>query len=262
MRVLNPIWHTPPDDLTLSVNDIHIWRAELDLPTEQIQGLASILSTDESLRADRFYFERDRTHFIAGRGMLRTILGSYLGLEPAQIQFSYSPRGKPALANIDTDRRLNFNLSHSKGLALYAISRSLPLGIDLEYTRPMPDAEQLAKRFFSPREYAVIRELPEQQKQQAFFNGWTCKEAYLKATGEGLIGLADVEVSLIPGEPARLLSIAGDAQVASRWSMHQLIPAPDYVATLAVEGQGWSLTSYHVQLTLQQRGAIALYPST
>ncbi|HBL11403.1 MAG TPA: 4'-phosphopantetheinyl transferase [Cyanobacteria bacterium UBA11162] len=244
MTTLNTQWCPPPTDLSLSAGDVHVWCTELDLPIEQIENLAQILSPDEQQRADRFYFERDKKHFIAGRGILRTILGRYLDLAPTKIEFSYSLRGKPALANTDINKAFNFNLSHSKGLALYAVSKSYSLGIDLEYSRTMPDAEQLAKRFFSTNEYKVIRTLPNDQKQEAFFNAWTRKEAYLKATGEGLMGLSQVEVSLIPGEPPRLLSIAGDQQAASHWSLYHLIPAPDYIAALAVEGQGGNLSYF------------------
>lgn len=235
-------WQSQPADLKLSEHQVHVWRAGLDLPTLQIEKLAKTLSPDEAERANRFYFERDRKHFTAGRGILRTILGQYLDLNPAQIQFCYTSRGKPGLANIHNNQTLYFNLSHSQGLALYGVSRDFNLGIDLEYIRPMSDLEQLAKRFFSVGEYTAIASLEAHQKQRAFFQAWTCKEAYLKATGDGLAGgLAEVEVSLIPGEAARLLSISGNSEAALSWSCHQIIPAPDYMAALAVAGKDWDL---------------------
>ena len=240
------LWHSPPKNLVLSKDDVHVWRADLDLPTWRLQPLVQTLSSDEQVRADRFYFEKDRKYFIAGRGLLRTILGHYLDLEPSQLQFSYSSRGKPTLVNTNTPEALCFNLSHSNGLALYAVTRSRSIGIDLEHVRPMPDAEKLAKRFFSPHEYAVISTLLPEQKQEAFFNAWTRKEAYLKATGDGLAGLEQVEVSLTPGETAALLSIQGDRQAASRWSMYQLTPALNYIAALAVEGHDWNLECFDI----------------
>ncbi|NEP01175.1 MAG: 4'-phosphopantetheinyl transferase superfamily protein [Symploca sp. SIO2E9] len=255
MTVLNHLWSPPPKDLVLQSNGVHIWRANLNLATEQIEQLAQTLSTDEQQRADRFHFDQHRQHFIVGRGMLRTILSYYLNLEPHQLEFSYSTRGKPALVNIDSDEGLYFNLSHSNGLALYAVmpagsiesaKENCSLGIDLEYMRPMPEAEKLAKRFFCPREYALISSLSPTLQQEAFFNGWTRKEAYLKATGDGLAGLEQVEVSLIPGEPAALLSIMGDWEAASQWSMYELIPSPSYAAALVVEGHGWQLHYFTV----------------
>jgi 4'-phosphopantetheinyl transferase len=241
MTALECWWHPPPTDLTLSSDEVHVWRADLDLPAWQIERLAQTLSEDEQHRANRFYFERDKTHFIAGRANLRTILSRYLDLEPAQLQFSYGSRGKPSLDSTSTSRALCFNLSHSNGLALYAVTSDRSIGIDLEYIRPLPNALELAKRFFSPREYGVMSSLPPDQLQEAFFNGWTRKEAYLKATGLGLAGLEQVEVSLISSEPVALLSIQGDPKAAECWSMHQLKLAPGFVAALAVEGHGWHL---------------------
>ena len=114
--------------------------------------------------------------------------------------------------------------------------------IDLEYIRSVPDAEEIAARFFSCQENAVFRALPPEQKQAAFFNCWTRKEAYIKAIGDGLaFSLDQFDVSLSPGEPARLLGIKGSSAAAAHWSLQELTPAPGYVAALAVEGHGWSL---------------------
>ncbi len=241
MRNNSLSWTLPPDDLVLSGNEVHVWRASLEQPETLIQQLAQILSEDERVRADRFYFERDRNRFIVGRGLLRTILGRYLNREPQQLQFCYSPRGKPALVDTGTGSQLQFNLSHSHELALYAVTCDRQIGIDLEHMRPTSDLEKLTQRFFSPHEHSVICSLPAEQKQEAFFRGWTCKEAYLKAIGEGLAQLEQIEVSLVPGEPARLLSIAKDSQATKRWSLQTLTPDPNYKAALAVEGQDWCL---------------------
>jgi 4'-phosphopantetheinyl transferase len=239
----NLVWNLPSADLNLSSNAVHVWRASLEQPALPIQQLAQTLSEDEQLRAKRFYFERDRKHFIVGRGMLRTILGHYANTEPNQLQFSYGSRGKPALVSTDTDSMLQFNLSHSNGLALYAVTRDRQIGIDLEYIRPISDIEQLSKRFFSPREYSVICSLPKSEQQVTFFKIWTCKEAYLKATGEGLAQLQQVEVSLTDGETCQL-NIHRDSQGATYWSLQMLAPATDYVAALAVEGHDWDLSCW------------------
>jgi 4'-phosphopantetheinyl transferase len=240
------LWKPAPTDLVLSNTDVHVWRASLEQPEALIQQLAQTLSEDERSRASRFYFERDRKHFIIGRGLLRTILGRYLNIEPTQLQFCYSSRGKPALADVGDNSTLQFNLSHSHGLVLYGVTRDRKIGIDLEQIHPTSDVEKLAERFFSPRESATIRSLPPNQKQEAFFHAWTCKEAYLKAIGEGLAGLERVEVSLVPGEPVRLLSTEEDSLASSRWSVQVLMPAPNYIAALAVEGQGWTLACWEM----------------
>ncbi|MFB2975156.1 4'-phosphopantetheinyl transferase family protein [Microseira sp. BLCC-F43] len=236
------MWLPAAENLVLS-QDVHIWRADLDQPESCQTQLAATLSTDEQARAQRFHFDVHRQRFIVGRGILRNILGRYLGKEPRELEFCYSDRGKPSLGGPHTS--VCFNLSHSQSLALYAIARR-PIGIDLEYIRPLDDALKLAQRFFSPREYAFIAALPPDQKQKAFFQLWTCKEAYLKATGEGLAGLGQVEVSLTSGGAARLIA-DNKSQEQNCWFLQPLTPDPNYAAAVAVEGQS-QLSCWHFRI--------------
>jgi 4'-phosphopantetheinyl transferase len=234
------VWDSPPTNLAISRDEVHVWRASLEHPAGYIQRLTQTLSEDERQRADRFRFERDRRRYIVGRGLLRAILGRYLNLVPGQLRFRYGPRGKPALA--ETRDELCFNIAHSHELALYAVAQGQEVGVDIEHVHSIYELEQMAERFFSSREVAVLRALPPDQKQEAFFNCWTRKEAYIKAIGDGLSRPLDqFDVSLAPGEPARLLNVAGDSQEASRWSIRALMPASGYVAALAVAGHGWRL---------------------
>ncbi len=236
------LWSPPPADLVLSSDQVHVFCACLDQPASRLQELAQTLSESEQVRAERFYFEQDRKRFTIGRGLLRTILGCYLDIEPSQVQFCYGSKGKPALAPSCGRGAIRFNLSHSQGLALYAVTSEREIGVDIEHVRPLPEAEQIVKRFFSARENAVFCTLPPNQKQEAFFNCWTRKEAYLKAIGDGLARPLDqIEVTLAPGEVARLLSIADEPHTAESWSLQQLTPASSYVAALVVEGSGWHL---------------------
>ncbi|NES76659.1 MULTISPECIES: 4'-phosphopantetheinyl transferase superfamily protein [Okeania] len=225
--------------LELSPNHVHIWSKNLKSPPSEIEELSKILSSDEIDRAKKFYFERDKNRFIIARGTLRKILSCYLNIEPKKLQFTYSERGKPYLP----DTSILFNLSHSQDLALYAITTVNLIGIDLEYIRPMNDAEALAKRFFTSQEYNLISQLPPQQQQEIFFKIWTCKEAYLKATGDGLAGgLEKVEVCLKPEQPIQFISINGDFQEASRWYLHQFIPESNYIAAVVVAGTNQNLS--------------------
>jgi len=245
MTVLEHPWRPPPADLTLSSNDVHVWHATLDQPVTCVQQLARTLSDDERMRAGRFYFEQDRKRFIVGRGVLRAILGRYVGIEPSRLQFCYGSQGKPYLAERFDGGTLRFNLAHSHELALYAFTRRREIGIDLEHVCAEVACEPIAARFFSPRESATLRALPATVKQKAFFTCWTRKEAYIKARGEGLsLPLDQFDVSLAPGEPATLLNMRGDPLEASRWSLQELIPSPGYVAALAVEGHGWRLACW------------------
>lgn len=238
------LWSPPPAELVLSSDDVHVWCASLDQSASSLRRLAQTLSADEQVRAGRFYFERDRKHFIAGRGLLRTILGRYLRIEAERLQFCYGPRGKPTLAET-YGGMLRFNVSHSHGVALYAVTLGREVGVDIERVRSLADADQIAERFFSARENAVFCALAPGQKDEAFFNCWTRKEAYIKATGDGLARpLDEFDVSFVPGEPASLLYVEGDPQETIRWSLRALTPALDYAAALVVEGGGWRLTCW------------------
>ena len=240
--MLSPSLSPLPLDIELPTNEIHVWCASLDQPVSRFQRQKKLLSPDESIRAERFYFEIDRKRFIACHGILRTILGFYLGIEPSALQFCYGKNGKPALVDAFGNGTIHFNISRSEGLALFAFTRGREIGVDIEHIRDIPEMEQIAERFFSAKENGAFRTLPESKKKEAFFNCWTRKEAFIKAIGEGLsYPLDKFVVSMVPGEPARLLRIEEDSKGASRWSIQDLKPAPGYAAAFAVEGQSCPL---------------------
>lgn len=223
-------------DLSLSSDEVHVWRAFFDREKSHLNDLAQTLSEDERLKAERFYFQKDRRRFVVTHGILRNILGRYLKIEPKRLKFSYGSHGKPAIGGVTDGHSLCFNMSHSHGLALFAFTCGRKVGVDVEYVRPMPDAEEIVERFFSPRENAALRTVPAGKKLEAFFNCWTRKEAFLKAIGDGLSrSLDSFEVSLAPGEPARLLCVGGDPLEASRWRLRALVPAHGYVGAFVVE---------------------------
>jgi len=235
-----------PIQLNLTEQAVHIWRSPLDLPNNWLHQFASTLSPDEQARANRFRFERDRQWFIAGRGILRLLLSSYLTINPEQLQFTYSVHGKPALNIPDRQQQMQsgiaFNVSHSQGLALYSITCDRPIGIDVEQIRFIQDMEQLAERFFLPSESALIQSVPVAQRQHLFFRLWTYKEAYLKATGEGITGLKRVEILLNPDSSIAALNI--NNAPASHWTMLPLDLEPHYAAALAVAGENLQFTQY------------------
>jgi 4'-phosphopantetheinyl transferase len=234
MTGTNNLWLPVPTDLTLLPDEVHVWRIDLDVPKSQLENLVVTLSSDELARANRFHFQEHCQRFITGRGSLRNILSLYLGIEPQQVQFDYEPRGKPLLADTLADSGLLFNLSHSQGLALCAVNYTRKIGIDLEYVRSGSDLAGFAQRFFLPREYDLVRSLPPNQQQEVFFRYWTCKEAYLKATGDGIAQLEQVEISLTPTQPAKLLT-------SQDWSLIEFTPAENYRAAVAVAGFDWHL---------------------
>lgn len=219
----------------LADNEAHVWAASLKVPDAALARFATTLSSTEQARASRFHFERHRRRFIAGRGLLRALLGRYLRTDPARIELGYGPAGKPMLAANQSPTAWQFNLAHSEDLALFAITRSRAIGVDVEKVRALEDADELVARFFSPREHAAFTQLADAQKPAAFFNLWTRKEAWLKATGEGIAqSLHLVEVSFLPGEPARLLSLPPSLGQGTTWTLADLRPAPGFAAAVAV----------------------------
>ena len=221
--------------------EVHVWCANLDFPAAQLWRLARTLSADEQRRAERFYFERDRRRFIASHGVLRTILASYLDTSPAHLQFSVGRHGKPALRDAYPGPPLCFNMSHSHNTALYAITSNRAIGVDIEHCHPLPDMAQLAQRFFFPSEYAALCSLAPALQTAYFFAVWTCKEAYLKATGEGLTGLEQVEIELLLDSPAAPVCRCKSAGQTGCWSLQTWQPRPGYQAALAVDGEDWEL---------------------
>ena len=177
-----------------------------------------------------------RNHYIAGRGTLRSLLGRYFQADPASVPLVYQARGKPELGPTWHDRTLQFNVSHSAGLGLYAFTRGQPIGVDVEAVRPMPNAEALLERFFSAEEFAQWRALPPERQTAVFFQGWTRKEAWLKAVGSGLSFPLDQFCVTMEG-PARVHSIRGDTTEAALWALESCEPCRTYVAAVAVRGR-------------------------
>jgi 4'-phosphopantetheinyl transferase len=230
-------WNDPLKDLKLCSSEIHVWRVYLAQTVSCLQSLQQTLSIDERTKAEHFHFEKDRSHFIVGRGALRAILSYYLDIDPSALCFSYNPYGKPFLIAGQGGDMLRFNLSHAHGIALIAITKNRNIGIDIESIRADFPWQQIAESFFSPLENAVLQSLPVDIQHHAFFTCWTRKEAYIKAVGKGLsIPLDRFDVTVAPGEAAALLNFPENPQEVSRWSLIELIPASDMVATLAVEG--------------------------
>jgi 4'-phosphopantetheinyl transferase len=231
-----PAWLPPPSHLALAAEEVHVWRLVLAQPPDALAILARTLDPDERRRAARFHFERDRTAYTAARGALRTLAGGYLGVAPADLVFAYRAKGKPYLETAPRD--LRFNVSHSGRFALLAFTVGCEVGVDVEHRRPLQDLLSLAKLSFSEPEYATLCGLPPDDHLDAFFACWSRKEAFIKTTGEGISQLGDFEVSLRPGEPARLLRVNDVSPADQRWVMHELPAIPDHAAALVIERHG------------------------
>jgi 4'-phosphopantetheinyl transferase len=238
-------WGFPPAGLTLFDNTIHVWLAWLDTAVPDLGSVASMLSPDELQRAERLRSNQDRRRFIVRRAFLRAILARYLGERPEVVSFCYGPHGKPQVLEPHHQRSLHFSLSQSHELALYAVGRDRRIGVDVERLWRIPEIGQLVRQTFSPHEQAVFGSLAPGQREEAFFSGWTRKEAYVKACGKGLSQqLNRISVTLLPEEPTRLLTIDGDRREAERLSLRALPLPSGYVGALVVEGHDWRLSCW------------------
>jgi 4'-phosphopantetheinyl transferase len=235
-------WSEGPSSLNLSSGCVDVWRIDLDEPPSTT---FSALSSDELHRAQRFHFEKDRQHYIRCRSALRNLLSRYLETPAADICFEYQPGGKPELTEQQNPLQLRFNVSHSARLALIAISAVHRLGIDIEKERADVDITALAERFFSTRERDGLRALPDHLRVAAFFACWTRKEAFLKATGDGLsFPLADFSVTTHPEVGPALEEIRGDTQPRQQWFLSDLSVEDGYRATVAVESSFSRVETY------------------
>jgi len=229
-------WPQRPRPPHLPEGEVHVWSIRVDLFASCLRALERGLSAEELDRARRFRFPIHRDRFIARRGLMRILLGHYLGVSYAEVLLRETERGKPVLAEGQGGDDLRFNLSHSDGLALVAVARNREVGVDVERMRREVMDDHLPEHFFSALEVEDLRALPEEHQLRAFFNCWTRKEAYIKAKGLGLhLPLDSFDVSLAPGEPAVLIGTRPDPGEASRWSMEALSPDPGYAAALVVE---------------------------
>jgi 4'-phosphopantetheinyl transferase len=206
----------------------------LDEPDAEARHVLTALHDEERRRADRFHFAVDRDRFLVGRAALRALLAQQIGRAPDAIAYETAPHGKPALAR-NLANGLHFNMAHSRGLALIALTRAAEVGVDVEAMSEMPDLLAVATRFFAPAEVAIVRAMAGQERIEAFFTCWTRKEAYIKALGTGLSHPLDrFVVALHPQEPSRLLDTGDDAMPASRWTLTDLRPATGFVGALAI----------------------------
>jgi 4'-phosphopantetheinyl transferase len=229
-----------------SVSGVQIWTAHLEaLSPAELGELSAFLDAAEHARAARFHFDRDRRHYVASRGLLRRLLGAALEKPASTLVFEYGAHGKPALAAAFLqDRALRFNLSHSTGWAMFTLAWDREVGIDLESAtrlkRDVTGLSGLAARVLSARELVIWQALPDAAaRDAAFLRGWTRKEAYVKATGKGVLDeLGGIEVALdaaAPKSSLTLRSIPREGEIMRHWELHDLSAPDGFAAALAVE---------------------------
>lgn len=230
-------WLPAPELPVLAPRDVHVWRASLDPGDAVLARFEALLTREELARAARFRVAHGRRRFIAARGMLRDVLARYTGTDAAALRLELGGRGKPFLP-----AGPHFNLSHAAESALVAVTAVAPVGVDVEAVRTLPDFAEVAERYFARGEIDALRRATPEDYPEAWYRCWTRKEAYIKATGDGLHCPLDAfEVTLLPGDPPAIRSLGGSARAARGWSVHHLATGDGTVGALAIEARDVSL---------------------
>ncbi len=228
-------WRLPPSAVCIPDGAAHLWLVGFDLGSADISNGRSLLSSSEIGRSKQFRHGRDSNRFVLVRSSLRIILGRYLDLPPDKLEFCCTRYGKPELTKGCAGADLRFNVSHSEDYALVGITYAREIGVDIEHVKPIPEANLMARHFFSSNERTALDGLPPEELPRSFFRYWTRKEAFIKARGQGLSYPLDrLDVSTISSETG--LELIEDSGQLSHWSLLDLSPAPGYVGTVVVHG--------------------------
>jgi 4'-phosphopantetheinyl transferase len=215
--------------------DVHVWVVSMEASPFSLQELTATLSSDERDRAESFRFDHLKRRFCVSRGLLRLFLGTYLAAPPGDIEFSYGKYGKPSVAGVEG---FQFNVAHSENVTVYAFAFGCELGVDVERIRNMEDIDAIARHFFCSEEAADLNNIQLPKRLDSFLACWTRKEAYIKATGEGLSASLDTfRVALRPDEAPSFVHIDGSASKAQSWSLYSLRPNEEYIGALAFRGR-------------------------
>jgi len=242
-------WLSPPKDLSLGEDQVHVWCASLRLSASRLLSLTRILSTDERAKAERYRIQTARDDYIIARGLLRTLLGCYLDVDPRRINFSYGLYGKPILA-VDSGRKtIHFNVSHSEGLALFAVTRGREVGVDLERIRLDINYEEIAQQVFSRKEAESLSAVASPMlRREEFFSRWTSKEAYVKARGAGFYMPLDQFEVFFTGDEGLPNVVTREPWVeATPWTIVKLRPWSGYAGAVASERHDWKVLCWRWQ---------------
>ena len=219
----------------INQSEVHLWRIDLDQPSGRLQDCTSILSKGELVRAEKFAQPLHRGRFIFGHAAIRRILAKYLDCAPERLLFETGKYGKPGIGS-DNSLDIQFNYSHSQDLGVLAVTKGLPVGVDVEYIRPINDALQLAERFFTRAEVDLLRSVPENQFLKSFYTLWTCKEAFIKSVGMGMAySLNAVEILFNNENIPYFSQIKEEYGKAEFWKLKVYNPVHDFLCASVVK---------------------------
>lgn len=220
--------------LTLTPHQVHVWSIDKDKHINKLPFYWSVLNETEKEKASKYRFENDHNCAVISRGILRILLGTYLKTSPKNINFQFGDYGKPTIiaSNIE------FNISHSANSIVMAFTLKSKIGIDVEYTKKSIDVKKISEHFFSKEEISSLLSLHKNYQQQAFYNCWTRKEAFIKALGCGLsFPLDQFVVSLDSTKNASLLATKWDEKEKDNWVLKTFNPQENYIGAVSVKGK-------------------------
>lgn len=200
--------------------NVHLHFLELDTSADALAACRALLDVTERDRARRFLRKSDADRWTIARAGLKDILAHHCGIQPCDIRFRTEQYGKPVMEDVSGKDRTHFNLSHSGAIAAIAVTRLGPVGVDVEFRRPIPDWQEIASRFFSAGEYSALIGVAAAQRDDAFLRCWTRKEAVIKASGTGLSAELDsFDVSFEPDRPPEVLRCRGGSGSSGAWKL-------------------------------------------
>ena len=221
------------------LTSVHVWQLHVsDLRSPVVRNRClSLLPPDERRQHDQYVGDEARDNYLARRALCRATLSKYAGTEPPEWRFGAGPFGKPAIVEPDGFMSLRFNVSHAGNLVICAVSRAGEVGIDVEHTLRPIDGALVARHFLAPVEAALVESLPPFQRKERLLEHWVLKEAFAKATGDGL-GNAPERLTVFQPENARRFWFAG-----YEFALHR--PTPEHIAAAAVRTRDPDLISFH-----------------
>ncbi len=228
----------PSGRIKQHIRDVCLWQASLDIDTKSLDRLSGLLSDQETARSRRFLSGIHRRRYVAAHGILRCILGQILQADPVKLVFKEDEHNKPCLETTPFFSPIYFNMSHSRDIMLAGVSRKWPIGVDVEYMNPSRDVLKLAPRFFHPAEIRDIKAFRPEHSIKRFYQYWTLKEAYLKATGEGISRLGDVEIRFDGNNGRKCKVFDQGVAMDKKWTIVPVSVRPGYVGAMAAGSKG------------------------
>ena len=232
--------------LQLDACHVDVWLAHYAEigDTDLLGAMRQLLSVAEQAQEARFVRADDRQRYLVTRAMVRSVLSRYASVAPGDWLFVHNAHGRPRIAEAVRDsidirvqvNGLDFNISHTRGMIVMAVSRDRTVGIDVENTRRQRDGLDIATQYFSPSEAADLAALDAAQRQDRFTQYWTLKEAYSKARGLGLsLPLDQFSFDFIGADRVRFSTAPSLGDAAASWRFWQLRPSNEHILALCAQ---------------------------